>query len=263
MTTPERGTGPDGASPGEDVRAADGSHPDGVEHHVPPPAVEAIGVDRQMLDQAIGGWRGLIDSGVPTAVFVLAYIATGQQLRTALVAAVVAGLVIAVLRLVRREPLQQVLAGFVGVAISAFVAERTGQAENYFLIGILINIGYGAAYLVSILARWPLMGLIVGYFRGDATGWRADRRQYVAYLTASWIWVAMFGLRLLVQLPLYFAGAVGLLGAARLLMGWPMFLLAAYLTYRVLHPVLTAADAREAQTTQEGLPERGPEPELG
>jgi hypothetical protein len=234
------------------------------EHHAPPPAVEAIGVDRALLDQAIGGWRGLIDSGVPTAVFVAAYIATGQQLRPSLVAAVAAGLLIALVRLARREPLQQVLAGFVGVAISAFVAERTGQAANYFLMGILINIGYGAAYLVSILARWPLMGLVVGYFRGDATGWRSDRRQYVAYLTASWIWVALFGLRLLVQLPLYLAGAVGLLGAARLLMGWPMFLLAAYLTYRVLHPVLAPADARLHQAAPEGLVEPArPEPEAG
>jgi hypothetical protein len=230
--------------------------------------VASIGVDRQLLDQAIGGWRGLIDSGVPTAVFVVAYIVTGQQLRPSLVAAVASGVLIAVLRLLRREPLQQVLAGFAGVAISAFVAERTGDAANYFLTGILINIAYGGAYLVSILVRWPLMGLIVGYFRGDAKGWRADRRQYLAYLTASWIWVAMFALRLLVQVPLYLAGAVGLLGAARLLMGWPMFLLAAYLTYRVLHPVLTQADARSraSEGLVEGLVERAerrPEPEVG
>ncbi len=232
--------------------------------HAPEPAVASIGVDRKLLDQAIGGWRGLIDSGVPTAVFVVAYIVTGQQLRPSLVAAVASGVVIALVRLLRREPLQQVLAGFVGVVISAFVAERTGDAANYFLTGILINIAYGGAYLVSILVRWPLMGLIVGYFRGDATGWRADRPQYVAYLTASWIWVAMFGLRLVVQVPLYLAGAVGLLGAARLLMGWPMFLLAAYLTYRVLHPVLARADARagEAEVLVEGL-DRRPEPEAG
>jgi hypothetical protein len=247
--------------------------PDGVEQAAstahrpaPPAAVGSIGVDRQLLDQAIGGWRGLIDSGVPTAVFVIAYILTGQQLRPSLVAAVASGVVIAVLRLLRREPLQQVLAGFVGVAISAFVAERTGDAANYFLTGILINIAYGGAYLVSILVRWPLMGLVVGYFRGDATGWRADRQQYVAYLTASWIWVAMFALRLLVQVPLYLAGAVGLLGAARLLMGWPMFLLAAYLTYRVLHPVLSRADERASEGIVEGLVERAerrPEPEAG
>jgi hypothetical protein len=223
------------------------------------PAPEQIGVDRAMLDRAIGGWRGVIDSGVPTLVFITAYVVTGQQLRPSLVAAVVAGLVIAAWRLLRRESLQQVLAGFVGVAISAFVAARTGRAEDYFLMGILINVGYGLAYLVSILARWPLMGLIVGFFRGDATGWRDDPRQYSAYVTTSWIWVGMFALRLLVQVPLYLAGAVGALGVMKLIMGWPMFLLAAWLTYQVLHPVLTTADAGALPESEE--PVAGLEPE--
>lgn len=229
------------------------------------PAPEQIGVDRALLDRAIGGWRGVIDSGVPTLVFLTAYVVTDQQLRPSLVAAVASGIVIAVWRLLRRESLQQVLAGFVGVAISAFVAARTGRAEDYFLLGILINIGYGLAYLTSILARWPLIGLIVGYFRGDATGWRDDPRQYAAYVTASWIWVGMFAVRLLVQLPLYLAGAVGALGTMKLLLGWPMFLLAAWLTYRILHPVLSHADATVASPREEaglGLdPE--PEPEVG
>lgn len=215
------------------------------------PAPESLGVDRAMLDSAIGGWRGLIDSGLPTVLFLVAYVATGQQLRPALMAAVGAGVLIAIARLIRRESLQQVLAGFFGVAISAFVASRTGQAEDFFLLGILINIGYGLAYLVSILVRWPLIGLIVGYFRGDATGWRQDPRLYSAYATASWIWVAMFGLRLIVQLPLYLAGAVGLLGTAKLALGWPLFLLAAYLTYRVVHPALSAADAERAVVAED------------
>jgi hypothetical protein len=215
---------------------------------------EQIGVDRAMLDRAIGGWRGLIDSGLPTVLFVVAYVATGQQLRPALILAVASGALIAVWRLARRESLQQVLGGFFGVAISAFVATRTGRAEDYFLMGIVINVAYGMAYLVSILVRWPLMGLIVGYFRGDATGWRSDPQQYAAYATASWVWVGMFLVRLAVQLPLWAAGAVGLLGTAKLLMGWPFFLLAVYLTYRIIHPVLAAhteaervrADAVEA-----------------
>jgi hypothetical protein len=194
-----------------------------------------------MLDRAIGGWRGLIDSGLPAAVFVLAYALTDSQLRPSLIAAVGTGLLIAVVRLARREPLQQVLAGLFGVAISALVARGTGRAEDFFLTGILINFGYGLAYLISILVRWPLMGVIVGYFRGDASRWRDEPEQYRAYLTASWIWVGLFGLRLLVQLPLYLAGSVGMLGAAKLVLGWPPFLLAAYLTYQVIHPVLARA----------------------
>lgn len=209
-------------------------------------AADSLGVDRAMLDQAIGGWRGMIDSGLPAAVFVIAYLATSQQLRPSVIAALVSGAVIAVVRLARRESLQQVVAGFFGVAISAFVATRTGRAENYFLIGILINIAYMLAYAISCIVRWPLLGVIIGYVRGDATGWRADPRQYRAYATASWIWVAMFGLRLVIQLPMYFAGAVGMLGVAKLVLGWPLFLLAAYLSYRIIHPVLKQVESEAA-----------------
>lgn len=208
--------------------------------------VDALGVDRAMLDQAIGGWRGMVDSGLPAAVFVVAYLVSSQQLRPSVIAALVSGAVIAVVRLARRESLQQVVAGFFGVAISAFVATRTGKAENYFLIGILINVGYMLAYAVSCLVRWPLLGVVVGYVRGDATGWRQDPRQYRAYATASWIWVAMFGLRLVIQLPMYFAGAVGMLGVAKLVLGWPLFLLAAYLSYRIIHPVLKQVESEAA-----------------
>jgi len=63
----------------------------------------------------------------------------------------------------------------------------------------------------------------------------------------------MFALRLLVQLPMYFAGAVGMLGVAKLVMGWPMFLLAAYLSYQIIHPVLREVDAAAAAETSSGM----------
>jgi len=226
-----------------------------------PGADQPLGVDREMLDRAVGGWRGMIDSGVPAAVFVLVYLVTGQQLRPALIAALTAGAVIAVLRLIRRESLQQVVAGFFGVAISAFIATRTGRAENFFLIGILINVAYLFAYVISCVVRWPLLGLLIGYLRGDATGWRSDPRQYRAYATASWIWAGMFGLRLAVQLPMYFAHAVGMLGVAKLALGWPLFLLTAYLSYLIIHPVLAQVDRESAADPERASPTPGLEPE--
>ena len=83
-----------------------------------------------LLEKAIGGWRGIIDSGVPTAVFVIAYLVTSQNLVTSVIAAIVAGLVIVIWRLGRREPLQQVLAGFAGVLISALVASFQGSSRT-------------------------------------------------------------------------------------------------------------------------------------
>jgi len=140
-------------------------------------------------------------------------------------------------RLVRRERLQQVLTGFLGLAIAAGFSAWTGQAENFFLPGLITNIAYGTAFVVSILVRWPLLGLAMGYLTGDGISWRRDKRLMRTYSAASWIWVGVFFSRLAVQVPLYLAAAVELLGVARVVMGWPLFLAAAYLTYRVLTPI--------------------------
>ena len=55
-----------------------------------------------LLERAIGGWRGIIDSGVPTLVFVVAYLVTGQNLGRSVGAAVAAGLLIVIWRVVRK-----------------------------------------------------------------------------------------------------------------------------------------------------------------
>lgn len=204
-----------------------------------------------LLERAIGGWRGMIDSGLPALVFVVSYVAMGRELRPALIAALGTGLVVLLLRLVRREPLTQVIAGFAGVAISAYVSSRTGEARDFFLWGLIVNVAYCSAFLISLAVRWPLLGLVIGAITGDPTGWRNDPDLRRTYAAASWIWVFVFGSRIAVQVPLYLAGWVGALGTAKIVMGWPLFLFGAYLTYRLLAPSFRARRAAEAQAATE------------
>jgi hypothetical protein len=199
-----------------------------------------IRAESVLLERAIGGWRGIIDSGVPTAVFVIAYMVTSQNLGTSVIAALASGGIIVLWRLIRHEPLQQVLAGFAGVAVSAGVAKYTGRAENYFIPGFIQNLAYGTAFLVSILIRWPLLGIVVGYLTGDGTSWRQDPVLRRTYAAASWIWVVLFFGRFAVQFPLYLAGAIGALGVLKIVMGIPLYVAAAYFTYRLLKPVWEA-----------------------
>lgn len=205
-----------------------------------PAASEDLRAERLILERAIGGWRGMIDSGLPTVIFITVYVIVGRDLTPALIAAVVAGVILAGYRLIRRQQLQQVLTGFLGLAIAAGFSALTGQAENFFLPGLITNIAYGTAFIVSILIRWPLLGVAMGYLTGEGTSWRSDRALMRTYAAASWIWVGVFFGRLVVQGPLYLAGAVELLGVARVVMGWPLFLAGAYVTYRVLAPVYRA-----------------------
>jgi Protein of unknown function (DUF3159) len=165
---------------------------------------------------------------------VIAYTAGGNDLGLAIWIALGVAALIAVVRLVRRDPLQYAVVGVAGVMLAAFVADRTGEAEDFFVPGLLLNAAYALAYLVSILVRRPLIGLIVGPLTGEGLKWRNDPRKVSAYSRASWIWVATFSLRLAVQLPLYFADALLALGIAKTAMGLPLFLVAIYLTYRVL-----------------------------
>ncbi len=223
---------------------------DGEPTHEPliePQSREDVREERVLLDRALGGWRGIIDSGAPTVVFVIVYVATGNDLGVAVWSALGAGIAIALWRIVRRESLQQILAGLIGVGISAFVASRTQTGEGYFIPGLLQNIGYGLAFLVSILIGWPLIGVIVGFLTGQGVRWRSDPELRRIYSAASWIWVALFGLRIAVQGPMYLAGWVGPLGFAKVIMGVPLFIAAGYFTYLVLKPVFERRREAEAQ----------------
>jgi len=203
--------------------------------------------ERAILSKAIGGWRGMFDSGVPAAVFLIAYTVNGSELAPAIWSAVIVGAVIAVWRLVRKQPLLQIAGGFAGIGVSAAVAAFTGKAEDFFLPGLLVNLGYGTAALVSILIGWPVVGLMVGAMVGEPTGWRSDARLRRTYATATWVWVGLFYLRLAVQLPFYLAGAVGVLGTLKIVMGWPLFLLAAWFSYLIVRPAMAEARERGAE----------------
>jgi hypothetical protein len=183
--------------------------------------------------EAIGGPRGLVESGLPAVAFVIAYAASGQDTTTAAVIAVVIALVLTVARLARRESPQQALSGLVGVAFAAFIATRSGRAEDFFLPGLLANAAYASAFLVSIAIRRPLVGVIVTVLDGEK-GWREDPARMRVFIRATWLWVVLFLLRLAAQLPLYLAGAVVALGVVRTAMGLPLFALGLWITYRLV-----------------------------
>jgi hypothetical protein len=190
--------------------------------------------DRLDLVDALGGPRGLADSGLPGLAFVIAYTASDSDLGVAIWTAIGLAALLTVIRLLRRETLQFALAGLIGVGIAAFIANRTGRAEDFFLPGLLLNAGYAAAYAISIAVRWPLIGVILGPLTGEGMDWRRDPELIRLYSRASWIWVAVFLVRLAVQLPLYLSDSLVALGVAKAAMGVPIFVLALWLTFLVL-----------------------------
>lgn len=201
------------------------------------------------LAKAIGGPLGIAESALPAAAFVVASTASGGDTSLAAGVAVALALALTVARLARGQTVQYALSGLVGVAFAAFVAARTGKAENFFLPGLLANAAYGSAVLGSILVRRPLAGYVAIAVAGGApTGpWREDPLYLRAAMRASWVFVAVFFGRLAVQLPLYLADALVALGVARVAMGLPLFALGAWLAWLLLRgvPVPLTEDPRD------------------
>jgi hypothetical protein len=198
--------------------------------------VEAV--VRGHLSRALGGRRGMLEAAVPTIVFTVLFL-TAHDLRAAVMVSLACALVLLVARLVQRSTPQFVLNSLVGIGIGALFAWRAArgggdagdQALAYFLPGILYNAGYAVLMVLTILARWPVVGFMVGSVTGDPTAWHADRAVVRLCSNLTWLLVLPCLLRVVVQAPMYLAGrngwwadsaAVAALGTAKLVMGWPL-----------------------------------------
>lgn len=148
-------------------------------------------VDRHLVLDQLGGWRGMIDVSLPTAAFVVANGFGG--LTAGIWAAGIAAVLVFGLRLVRRESVQQAFSGLIGVAIAVFIARQSGEARDFFVLGLVRNAAIGLVLLGSVVVRWPLVGVaaeflapshlgslathsVRGSFRGRLREQVADRR---------------------------------------------------------------------------------------
>ena len=200
-----------------------------------PPTGQTPARPTPMLVESIGGWRGLVDSGLPVVVFVAVNALAG--LGAAIWAAIGAGVVLFVLRLLRRETVQQAVSGFLGVALAAYIASRTGEAKGFFLLGIWASFAYATLFAASVLVRWPLVGVVWEYVDGAGGQWRRDRRLMRVYTGTTLLWVAVFLSRGLVQRLLYEEDRTGWLAVARLAMGYPVTIGALALTVLLVRRV--------------------------
>jgi hypothetical protein len=216
----------------------------------------------QGLTEVLGGRGGAVDATVPVVAFVVAFTvadASGWASPVAWAggAAVLIGAVVAVIRVVRGGRPRAVLFGLLGVAVAALVALYTGRAIDFFLVQIVSNAASALVWAVSIVVRWPLLGLVVGTALGQRTRWRRDPDLLRGYQRASWVWVGQYLVRLAVFLPLYAADSVVALGIARTVLTWPLVALCVALSWPVLrsalprghgglrHPAVGREDAHE------------------
>ncbi|QEO10177.1 DUF3159 domain-containing protein [Protaetiibacter larvae] len=196
---------------------------------------------------AIGGVRGLVESILPGLLFLVVFTIT-QQVLPSVLAPLAIAVVFIVVRALTRQPVTSAIAGALGIAVSAGLALLSGRAEDNFVPGLVINVVMVLVMVGSILAKRPLIGVVVGLLTGDAV-WRADAAKYRVALIATILWVVLPALRLAVQLPLYLTEQAAALGATKLVMGVPLYAILLWVTWLLIRTAWSAP--RGAEETRE------------
>ncbi|MDX3234702.1 DUF3159 domain-containing protein [Streptomyces sp. ME03-5709C] len=216
-------------------------------------AASKAAADHALLE-AFGGVWGMIDTTVPGLVFVLIY-TINRDIHTAAIAALGLSLVLALARLVRRQTLKHAFSGVFGVAFGAVFAMMSGDAKNFYLPGMLYTLGLAVAYVVSALAKYPLIGLLLGPILKENLSWRTrNPGRFVAYTKATWAWGIILLVKSAILFPLYIWGNATQLGWVKVALGIPPFLLCVYLTWIFLAkappPIDVIAEMEEAERAE-------------
>lgn len=188
---------------------------------------ETRSAEPESLRAILGGRGGAVDATLPVVAFVLGLVVAQAAGRAGPVYwaggfAVAVAAVVAGLRLAQKRRPRSVLIGLLGVVVAATIAFYTGRAVDFFLPQIISNAASALAWAVSIVIRWPLLGVVVGGLLGQRTRWRKDPHLLAGYQRASWAWVAQYLIRIVVFIPLYLANAELALGITRLALTWPL-----------------------------------------
>ncbi|GAB3571030.1 hypothetical protein GCM10027445_25690 [Amycolatopsis endophytica] len=168
--------------------------------------------------------RHVADAVVPNVAFLVAY--ETVSVTAGVIAAVAAGLVLVVVRLLNKQKLTMVFAAFGVVLLHAGTVVATGDGRDYFLPWLLFNTGLTLALAGSLALGRPISARLA---RSAALSRDAPKHRKVTAL-----WTALCALHLAVGLPLYSADLVVALGVAKFVLGPPAILLLGIWSWRIL-----------------------------
>jgi hypothetical protein len=186
-------------------------------------------VVRAQLAKALGGPRGIVESAVPTALFTICFLVS-DEIRLSLYVSIGVTVVLLVARMLQRSTTQFVLNALVGIGIGALFAYRASQsggseedvARAVFTPGLIYNGVYAVVIVFTIVIGWPIVGFMVGSVMGDPTAWHSDKPMVRLCSQLTWVLAVPCVIRVAVQLPLWLDHQIGLLGASKIALGWPL-----------------------------------------
>jgi hypothetical protein len=218
----------------------------------------------EQLAEQLGGVRGVIESGVPVVVFVLANIL--GTLKLAIIIAVASAVAIAIYRLIRRQTIRNAVNGLFGIAIGAIIAWKTGSTKDFYLPGIIVSGAYGVAMLVSVPIRRPLVGWVWSLVAaGGSMRWREQPVMVALFSRLTVLWALTYLVKVGIQAALFQATSATdpgtALGIARLVLGYPPYaFLLAFTAWSVRR--LTRLDPELARSVQpsQAIEPQAPDP---
>ncbi|WP_293698342.1 DUF3159 domain-containing protein [uncultured Agrococcus sp.] len=179
---------------------------------------------RESLRSLLGGGRAAIEATVPILAFVIGWMASGNDVLWASGVAVASALVVLVLGLAQRRKLRGLLLGLLLTTVAAILAVYMGDGRYFFLVRILSNCASIVIWAISIVIRWPFLGIILGAIVGTKTRWRRDPVLLRAYSRASWIWAASYAFRVVVLMAVWDRTSVEVLGVVQALTSYPVLI---------------------------------------
>ncbi|WP_374205511.1 DUF3159 domain-containing protein [Streptomyces sioyaensis] len=241
---PDSSRGSSSAPPGQGAEGA----PDGRQ------------VTEAALFEAFGGVRGMVETVVPGLLFVTIF-TINKDLHVSAIAALAVSLVLAAVRLVRKDTVKHAFSGVFGVAFGVVFAMMTGNAKDFYLPGMLYTLGLAVAYIVTTLAGVPLIGLMLGPVFKENLSWRTrNPGRKTAYAKASWAWGLILLAKCAILFPLYWWADTTQLGWILIALKIPPFLLAVYLTWIFLAkappPIDVFAEMEAKEKAEEEAEER-------
>lgn len=184
----------------------------------------------------MGGWRGIAESTTPLLVFLIAYAFT-QDLWLPAAGAAGVSVVFVLIRLITRIPVMPAVSGLMGVGISVAWAAWSGKSENYFAFGLISAAVMLTILLMSLLVKQPAAAHVLNTVWNLPNGWMRNpsyRLLYQRCRTVTWLWIILFGVRLVAQVPLWMGAQVESLAVVKLVTGLPLFAVVAWLTWLML-----------------------------
>lgn len=186
---------------------------------------------REVWDEfrTVAGSVGLLDTVIPPVLFLALNGWMGFQ--AAMFGSLGLAVLIAILRLSRKQSLVYTLAGMASVGLAIALAYLLGRSQGYFLPDI-VNSGLVIGLsLVSLIIRKPMVAWTSFLARRWPLDWYWHERVRPAYSEVTLAWIVFFALRLFWQVLLFRGNDLGQLALVNTLSGWPATVVLLVISY--------------------------------